>query len=418
MRFENWDILLFPQVSSTPIQEFRTECFGIVTPIGLSPTLNAYIPSLPRGTPFKISLHSWSKPVISSPKFVRGNRIILAMHVAIDGKTVAVQKINPDGNFPHQVFNSAASRLLFPPFYQAMRDQLQLHIADNVGRITICLSEGYFYEAVDTGKHHFSPFKDIITFKWIHAPKNLLRRAGVAWPDPRLFIKSEDALGYGHVPHMSYPVDDQGTSSEDSKFIVPPSAATSSIDGPLSFPSSTAPLQALDQVFTDSDHLDFTNLTASSDFSTGYTFGAPLSDSIHAPQSSGTQQTQMTRLLSDQVRDIANAIVPELIERGVAMLDGSSDTPPPGHGSMRNVSDVSMHTTCDQYPACVVDAPDGKDVLHVPRKAVAIPTGAPRIRKRVGTATDYHPAKTIARSMETHFTMVPEAEMLRLSMQN
>jgi hypothetical protein len=31
MRFENWDVLLFPQVSGTPIQEFRTECFGVVT---------------------------------------------------------------------------------------------------------------------------------------------------------------------------------------------------------------------------------------------------------------------------------------------------------------------------------------------------------------------------------------------------
>jgi hypothetical protein len=30
MRFENWDVLLFPQVSGTPIQEFRTECFGVV----------------------------------------------------------------------------------------------------------------------------------------------------------------------------------------------------------------------------------------------------------------------------------------------------------------------------------------------------------------------------------------------------
>ncbi|KAG9665534.1 hypothetical protein KCU95_g18501, partial [Aureobasidium melanogenum] len=417
MRFENWDILLFPQVSSTPIQEFRTECFGIVTPIGLSPTLNAYIPSLPRGTPFKISLHSWSKPVISSPQFVRGNRIILAMHVAIDGKSVAVQKINPDGNFPHQVFHSAASRLLFPPFHQAMRDQLQLHIADNVGRITVCLSEGYFYEAASTGRHHFSPVKDIITFKWIHAPQNLLRKAGVAWPDPRLFIKSDDSLGCGNVPHMSCPVDDQATSSKDSKFILPHSVATSGVDGPISHLSSTAPLQTFDEVFTGSDHLDFSDLTTPSDFSSGYTFGAPLSDSIHASQS-GSQQTQMARLPSDQIREIANAIVPELIERGVAMLDGSSDTPPPDRGSMRNASDVSMHTACDQYPACVVDAPDGKDVLHVPRKAVAIPTRAPRICKRVGTATDYHPAKTIARSKKTGFTMVPEAEMLRLSMQN
>lgn len=216
---------------------------------------------------------------------------------------------------------------------------------------------------------------------------------------------------------MSYPVDDQATSSDDSKFIAPPSVATSGIDGSLSYPSSAAPLQDLDQVFTDSDHLDFGDLTASSDFSSGYTFGAPLSESIHAPQSS-IQQTQVTRIPSDQVREIANAIVPELIERGITMLDGSSDTPLPVHGSMRNVSDISMHTACDQYPACVVDAPNGKDVLHVPRKTVAIPTRVPRSRKKVSSTTDYHPAKTIARSMKTCFTMVPEAEMLRLSMQN
>lgn len=30
MRFENWDILLFPQASGIPLQEFRTECYGIV----------------------------------------------------------------------------------------------------------------------------------------------------------------------------------------------------------------------------------------------------------------------------------------------------------------------------------------------------------------------------------------------------
>lgn len=216
---------------------------------------------------------------------------------------------------------------------------------------------------------------------------------------------------------MSYPVDDQSTSWEDSKFIAPHSVATSGINGPLSYASSTAPLQSLDQVFTDGDHLNFSDLTASSDFSSGYTFEAPLSESIHAPQCS-TQQIQVTRLPSDQVREIANAIVPELIERGVAMLDGSSDTPSLGYGSMRNVSDISMHTACDQYPSCVVDAPDGKDVMHVPRKTDAIPTRIPKSRKRVGSTTDYHPAKTTARSMKTCFAMVPEAEMLRLNMHN
>jgi hypothetical protein len=27
MRYENWDVLLFPEGSKVPIQEFRTQCF-------------------------------------------------------------------------------------------------------------------------------------------------------------------------------------------------------------------------------------------------------------------------------------------------------------------------------------------------------------------------------------------------------
>ncbi|KAI4727359.1 hypothetical protein E4T49_04848 [Aureobasidium sp. EXF-10728] len=416
MRFENWDILLFPQATNTPIQEFRTECFGIVTPIGASPTLNAYIPSLIPGTPFRISLHSWTRPVLSSPPFVKGNRVILGLHVAVDGKTVTVRRINLDADFPVLVSKSTTSRMLFPPFDAAMRDQLQLHIADNVGRITVSISEGYFYEAIGTGKPHFCPIKDHITFKWIHAPRSLLRKAGIAWPNPRLFMKPEDSYG-NNVPYMSYPVDYQGMSSQDSGLIDQPFMSTTGTDGQFSYPSSTAPLQSYDQVFTGNDHLDFTDLTASSDLSSGYTFGAPLSDSIHAPQSV-FKHTQTTRLPSDQVRDIASAIVPELIERGVAVVDGSSDAQLPDQGFMRNTSDISMHTACEQYPSCVMDAPNGKDVLHVPRKAIAVPTQAPRGRKRVGSATEYRPAKTIARSMKPYFTMVPEAELLRLSMEN
>jgi hypothetical protein len=49
---------------------------------------------------------------------------------------------------------------------------------------------------------------------------------------------------------------------------------------------------------------------------------------------------------------------------------------------MRNVSDVSMHTSCDQFPACVMDASDG-DVLHMPLRIAAMPLEAPRGRKQI-----------------------------------
>jgi hypothetical protein len=49
---------------------------------------------------------------------------------------------------------------------------------------------------------------------------------------------------------------------------------------------------------------------------------------------------------------------------------------------MRNVSDISMHTSCDQFPACVMDASDGH-VLHMPLRTAAMPMEAPRSRKQI-----------------------------------
>ncbi|KAI5218760.1 hypothetical protein AUEXF2481DRAFT_6814 [Aureobasidium subglaciale EXF-2481] len=144
MRFTDWDVILFPQTSSVPIQEFRTEFFDVVT-----------------------------------RKF--GYRI---------------DTINPDGNFPHKIIDLPTRRLFFPPFHQAVGNQLQLHIPDNLGRITVGISEGYFYEAPSGTR--FNPIKDVVSFKWVHAPEQILRAAGVLWPHP--------TIGHIQVPHMSFPV--------------------------------------------------------------------------------------------------------------------------------------------------------------------------------------------------------------------
>ncbi|KAI5199849.1 hypothetical protein E4T38_06854 [Aureobasidium subglaciale] len=165
MRFTDWDVILFPQTSSVPIQEFRTEFFDVVTPIGICPTVNTYITSLRAGEPFQISLH-------------------------------AIDTINPDGNFPHKIIDLPTRRLFFPPFHQAVGNQLQLHIPDNLGRITVGISEGYFYEAPSGTR--FNPIKDVVSFKWVHAPEQILRAAGVLWPHP--------TIGHIQVPHMSFPV--------------------------------------------------------------------------------------------------------------------------------------------------------------------------------------------------------------------
>jgi hypothetical protein len=84
MRYRNWDVLLFPEGSKVPIQEFKTQCFvtkdkdspylhstaflgshahhpeqGAFNQL---PVLTTFIPSLSKDSPFQASVHSWEKP--------------------------------------------------------------------------------------------------------------------------------------------------------------------------------------------------------------------------------------------------------------------------------------------------------------------------------------------------------------------
>jgi hypothetical protein len=103
MRYENWDVLLFPANSKVPVQEFKTQCFvtrdrgeyhqrsflrvadiksslpdspylhnpAFAGPaayyqphgnFGQLPVLTTFIPSLPLNSPFRVSIHTWEQP--------------------------------------------------------------------------------------------------------------------------------------------------------------------------------------------------------------------------------------------------------------------------------------------------------------------------------------------------------------------
>ncbi len=97
MRYQNWDVLLFPADSKIPIQEFDTKCYALeqserpstsrriiyelTTSDGrastlqaidgghnsyesmtILPTLTCFVASLDRGSSFRVSIHSWEKP--------------------------------------------------------------------------------------------------------------------------------------------------------------------------------------------------------------------------------------------------------------------------------------------------------------------------------------------------------------------
>lgn len=93
MRYQNWDVLLFADQFKVPLQEFKTTCQVIQDPgknavppaqrqmcinaddctesHGLQlnplllPTVTSFIPGLPAGAPFRVSIHAWQNPDMS-----------------------------------------------------------------------------------------------------------------------------------------------------------------------------------------------------------------------------------------------------------------------------------------------------------------------------------------------------------------
>jgi hypothetical protein len=101
MRYDNWDILLFPtgRDSKTPFKEFRVGC-NVIPDAELSqghgpvvmPIMTCFVPSLEAGARFQLSVHSWTGPEVSAVTKRYGNRPDLVQfeaRVFIDGRPVA-----------------------------------------------------------------------------------------------------------------------------------------------------------------------------------------------------------------------------------------------------------------------------------------------------------------------------------------
>jgi hypothetical protein len=124
MRYQNWDVLLFPELSKIPLQEFKTSCSVIQDPgswrhttiICLSryflenwmmaltkgiechtlqtnplllPTVTSFIPGLLTGAAFRASIHCWQNPVVS--RYIQNlkkpsDNIIFEARLFIDGR--------------------------------------------------------------------------------------------------------------------------------------------------------------------------------------------------------------------------------------------------------------------------------------------------------------------------------------------
>lgn len=118
MRYLDWDVLLFPsteegastnnpasaEAAHIPFREFKTQCQAEpLRPSGDAvPLLSTFVPSLPAGAHFQISVHSWTR---TPPVFVPGPdghapREMWEVRVVVDGRVETVARLPVEGPWP------------------------------------------------------------------------------------------------------------------------------------------------------------------------------------------------------------------------------------------------------------------------------------------------------------------------------
>ncbi|KAH9902343.1 hypothetical protein F4778DRAFT_120978 [Xylariomycetidae sp. FL2044] len=201
MRYEDWDVLLFPKDSKVPIKEFKTNChvvhdteFAYTHRSHGLPTMTCFMPGLSCGTPFNISLHCWKTPDISQftksyskhPELVK-----FEARVLVDGRLVASSAFNRAGPWPQLINhsfeftkNGDLEVLKFPTFRSELLRQNYWSPADEIGRIKVVISEGFPRDSLTVP---IERVKNIIAFSFQHAPIDILESSGIAWPNPTMW---------------------------------------------------------------------------------------------------------------------------------------------------------------------------------------------------------------------------------------
>ncbi|KAI1329204.1 hypothetical protein F5Y16DRAFT_367005 [Xylariaceae sp. FL0255] len=201
MRFEDWDVLLFPKDSKVPMKEFKTSCHVVHDTefaythgsFGL-PTMTCFMPGLAPGTPFNISLHSWKTPDISqfTQNYSKHTDLVkFEARVIVDGRLVATSSFHRIGPWPQLINhsfdftkNGDLEVLKFPSFRSELLRQSYWSPADDTGRIKILISEGFPRDSLTVP---IERVKNIVAFSFQHAPLEILESSGIAWPNPAMW---------------------------------------------------------------------------------------------------------------------------------------------------------------------------------------------------------------------------------------
>ncbi|KAK1977207.1 hypothetical protein LZ30DRAFT_785059 [Colletotrichum cereale] len=209
MRYENWDVLLFPGNDHVPLREFRTECHVVPDAESLPlsrfgvPTLNTFVPSLHYNSPFSISILSWGKPSVSQATRAYSNHpelVLFEFHVYIDGRLVSTAILDQNMKGPYSIQHSFGAfyvsfltkngeidSLRFPAFHSGeILQQRFWNPGDDFGRIKVTMTESFPRESVTMP---FERVKNVIAFSFQHAPLEILESSAIAWPNPTMWQK-------------------------------------------------------------------------------------------------------------------------------------------------------------------------------------------------------------------------------------
>ncbi|TVY90248.1 hypothetical protein LAWI1_G002499 [Lachnellula willkommii] len=276
MRYQNWDVLVFPDQSKIPLQEFKAACQVIqdqeshlsqINP-HLLPTVTSFIPGLPAGSPFRISIHSWQNPEIS--------RYVTSLQKPLDH--VISKWFDQNGPWPTIIDISIDldkqgefEKLKFPTFHKELLSQSYWNAGDDLGRIKLVIAEGF---SRDNLAYPFERVKNIVSFSFQHAPLEVLETSSIAWPNESMW-RQVSLVGPYYSQQFSPRkaseiIDAHSHSPRHTNNLREATAASNSTIGSMFPPPPNFPRQAAFDPFTEPVHSAFTGWRQpSSDVSMG-----------------------------------------------------------------------------------------------------------------------------------------------------
>ncbi|KAK6865451.1 NADH dehydrogenase -like protein [Apiospora arundinis] len=189
MRYEDWDLLIFPQDSKIPLQEFKTQCHVVHDP-EFAFTSGSYglpTPNLLRTWPHRRHSFQHIPPQLAK---ARNQSIHEKLQPASGHRQMGGpcdHRWTASCTVPEFTKNGELLPLKFPHFREELLQQNYWSPSDELGRIKIILSEGFPRDSLTVPVERV---KNLITFSFQHAPMDILESSGIAWPNPRMWYRS------------------------------------------------------------------------------------------------------------------------------------------------------------------------------------------------------------------------------------